>query len=147
MKAEVLKQYSNITQEIISINLSLCEVCHLKRSKTRKSLTLKPIVHKKFNSRAQIYLIEMKSESRPSHPICYSTCFSVKDSFKSKQKCWRYFLYFGCTICITWVGKCFLSFTLRFFLNYSANGREFVNQIIKNLTAEWWSYDGKWKAS
>lgn len=63
MKAEISKQYSNITQEIISIYLSLCEVCHLKRSKTRKGLTVKPIVHKEFNSRAQIDLIDMQSEA------------------------------------------------------------------------------------
>lgn len=62
MRHEILKKYANITTEIIMIYLSLCKACYLKRSKKRKGLTVKPILHTQFNSRSQVDLIDMQSQ-------------------------------------------------------------------------------------
>lgn len=48
------KTYANITQEIISIYLALCETCQLKKPAVRKGIVVKPIVSSTMNSRSQV---------------------------------------------------------------------------------------------
>ncbi|KAF0751836.1 KRAB-A domain-containing protein 2-like [Aphis craccivora] len=43
--------------------MSLCTDCHKKSSNPKRSLVSKPILHSAYNSRAQIDLIDMQSQS------------------------------------------------------------------------------------
>ena len=56
-------QYANITKEHINIYRSLCESCQLKKNKVQKSLVVRPILSKAWNSRYQVDLIDMQSQS------------------------------------------------------------------------------------
>lgn len=49
--------YANITREIVSAYLALCETCQLKKPATRKGLVVKPIVSSAMNSRCQVFFI------------------------------------------------------------------------------------------
>ena len=48
------EQYANVTKGHISVYLDFCETCNLKKSKIKKSLVVKPIISKDFNSWAQV---------------------------------------------------------------------------------------------
>ncbi|XP_018326052.1 KRAB-A domain-containing protein 2-like [Agrilus planipennis] len=53
MVQKINKVYKNITQEIISIYLSLCIPCKMKLKNARKSVVIKPVTHSEVNN--QIY--------------------------------------------------------------------------------------------
>lgn len=61
MVQEINKQFKNITQEIVSIYLSLCIPCQTKQKSVRKGLVLKPIIHPEMNILCQVDLIDMQS--------------------------------------------------------------------------------------
>ncbi len=44
----------DVTKGHINVYLDFCETCNLKKSKIRKSVVVKPIISKNFNSRAQV---------------------------------------------------------------------------------------------
>ncbi|KAH7708082.1 KRAB-A domain-containing protein 2-like [Aphelenchoides avenae] len=48
-------------REIISLCLSLCRECELKKAKVRKSVVEKPLLSEDFNSRCQVDLIDLQS--------------------------------------------------------------------------------------
>jgi hypothetical protein len=63
LKKEVSRKYMNVTIEMINIFLSMCETCQKKKSKKRKGLVCKPILHSETNSRCQVDLIDMQSQA------------------------------------------------------------------------------------
>lgn len=65
MIAELNSRYCNITTESIMVYLRLCVHCQRKSSHPTKGLVSNPILHSAFNSRAQVDLIDMQSQSLP----------------------------------------------------------------------------------
>ena len=63
MYKEVQKKYKNITQEHISLYLSICTSCLKKLSVPKKGLVVKPRVFRDINSRGQVDLIDMQSKA------------------------------------------------------------------------------------
>jgi hypothetical protein len=63
LKKEVSRKYVNITIEMINIFLSMCETCQQKKSKKRKGLVCKPILHSEINSRCQIDLTDKQPQA------------------------------------------------------------------------------------
>jgi hypothetical protein len=60
MIKEANKKYANVSIEALELFKELCEECQLKKRKlASKGLVVKPIVSKEFNSRGQMYLIDM----------------------------------------------------------------------------------------
>ena len=63
MYKEVQKKYKNITQEHISLYLSICTCCLEKSSVPKKGVVVKPMVFRDMNSRGQVDLIDMQSQA------------------------------------------------------------------------------------
>jgi len=63
MMVELKLKYCNITKETIMIYLNLCSDCHKKSSNPKRGLVSKLILHSAYNSRAQLDLIDMQSQS------------------------------------------------------------------------------------
>lgn len=62
MISEIKLKYCNITKETIMV-FWLCIDSHKKSSNPKRGLVFKPILHSAYNSRAQIDLIYMQSQS------------------------------------------------------------------------------------
>ena len=62
MYKEVQKKYKNITQEHISLYLSICTSCLKKSSVPKKGMVVKPMVYRYMNPRGQVDLIDMQSQ-------------------------------------------------------------------------------------
>lgn len=63
MLSETSKKYANVTREVITTFLSMCEVCHQKKVKRKRGLVSKPILHTEMNSRCQVDLIDLQSQA------------------------------------------------------------------------------------
>ena len=63
MYKEVQKKYKNITQEHISLYLSICTSCLNKSSVPKKGVVVMPMVFRDMNSRGQVDLIDMQSQA------------------------------------------------------------------------------------
>ena len=63
MYKEVQKKYKNITQEHISLYLSICTSCLKKSSVPKNGVVVKPMVFRDMNSRGQVDLIDMQSQA------------------------------------------------------------------------------------
>ncbi|XP_039312990.1 KRAB-A domain-containing protein 2-like [Solenopsis invicta] len=131
MKKETSRKYANITNEMINIFLSMCETCQQKRSKRKKGLVSKPILHSEMNSRCQVDLIDMQSQADEQFKFImvyqdHLTKFILLRALQSKRaeevalQLTDIFLTFG--------APCIL---------YSDNGREFVNSVIEELFTYW----------
>ncbi|XP_018567162.1 KRAB-A domain-containing protein 2-like [Anoplophora glabripennis] len=62
MIAETSKKYANIRKEMISLYLSMCDVCQQKKTKKKRGLVSKPILHSEMNSRCQVDLIDFQTQ-------------------------------------------------------------------------------------
>jgi hypothetical protein len=63
LNMETARKYINVTTEMLNTFLSMCETCQQKKTKKKKGLVSKPILHSELNSRCQIDLIDMQSQS------------------------------------------------------------------------------------
>lgn len=63
MMKELKSNYKNVTAELVTIYLNLCESCQKKNSLPKKKLIVKPILGKELNSRCQTDLIDMLSHA------------------------------------------------------------------------------------
>ncbi|XP_039303442.1 KRAB-A domain-containing protein 2-like [Solenopsis invicta] len=131
MKKETSRKYANITNEMINIFLSMCETCQQKRSKRKKGLVSKSILHSEMNSRCQVDLIDMQSQADEQFKFImvyqdHLTKFILLRALQSKRaeevalQLTDIFLTFG--------APCIL---------HSDNGREFVNSVIEELFTYW----------
>ena len=50
IRKEIGRKYAIITREMVKLFLSMCEACHLKKSKKRKGVVSKSILHNEMNS-------------------------------------------------------------------------------------------------
>lgn len=131
LKVETSRKYANITTDMINIFLSLCETCQKKKKIGKKGLVSKPILHTEFNSRCQIDLIDMQSQPDAQFKFILNyqdhlTKFVLLRPLQTKRAeevashLLDIFLTFGAPV-----------------LLHSDNGREFVNNVITELTALW----------
>lgn len=61
MLKEIKLKYKNITYETITIYLSLCRSCEMKKGTPKKGLVVRPILSSELNSRCQVDLVDMQS--------------------------------------------------------------------------------------
>lgn len=90
MVAEIKNKYCNVTKESIMLYLQLCSHCQKKSTNKKRGLVSKPILHNAFNSRAQVYLIDMQSQhfNDLRFIFCYQdhlTKFVILRPLKSKR--------------------------------------------------------------
>lgn len=109
----------------------MCEVCQRKKSKKKRGLVSKPILHTDMNSRCQIDLIDMQSQEDRGHKFTmvyqdHLTKFVVLRPLTSKRA--TEVAYQLMDMFLTFGAPCIL---------HSDNGREFVNSVIKELTSYW----------
>uniref|UniRef100_A0A2S2QZI3 KRAB-A domain-containing protein 2 n=1 Tax=Sipha flava TaxID=143950 RepID=A0A2S2QZI3_9HEMI len=116
---------------MINIFLSLCETCQKKKKLGKKGLVSKTILHTGFNSRCQIDLIDIQSQPDAQFRFILNyqnhlTKFVLLRPLQTKRAeevashVLDIFLTFGAPV-----------------LLHSDNGREFVNNVITDLTALW----------
>jgi len=131
MVYELKTKYCNITKETIMIYLSLCMHCEKKSSNPKRGLVSKPILHNAFNSRAQVDLIDMQSQSYNEFKFIMNyqdhlTKFVLLRPLKSKRA--EEIAFNLIDIYTTFGAPAIL---------HSDNGREFVNTIITELNMMW----------
>ncbi|XP_025410739.1 KRAB-A domain-containing protein 2-like [Sipha flava] len=112
LKVETSRKYANITTDMINIFLFLCETCQKKKKLGKKGLVSKTTLHTEFNSRCQIDLIDMQSQP--------DAQFRFILNYQDHLTKFIFFLIFGAPV-----------------LLHSDNGKEFVNNVILELTALW----------
>lgn len=131
MVSELKQKYCNITREAIMTYLKLCIHCEKKSSNPKRGLVSKPILHKAFNSRAQMDLIDMQSQSFNDFRYIMNyqdhlTKFVILRPLKTKRaeeiafNLMDIYTIFGAPAIL-----------------HSDNGREFVNKIITELNEMW----------
>lgn len=128
MVSELKQKYCNITKEAIMIYLKLCIHCEKKSSNPKRGLVSKPILHKAFNSRAQVDLIDMQSQSFNDfrYIMNYQDHLVILRPLKTKRaeeiafNLMDIYTIFGAPAIL-----------------HSDNGREFVNKIIIEINEMW----------
>ena len=133
MKKELNPKYANITQDAITLFISLCEECEVRKvKKNTKSLVHKPIRSNEFWSRAQVDLIDMQSEP--------------DGEYKWILNCQDHFTKFNHLRPLkTKTGKEVAEVLVDIFLKYNGaptllqmdNGLEFRNAFVYALKNEW----------
>lgn len=125
------RKYANITRPMIEKFLGMCEVCAGKKTKRKRGLVTKPILHKQLNSRCQVDLVDMQSQEIQGKRFILNyqdhltkfiqlRALSHKTAEEVAAHLKDIFLTFG--------APCIL---------HSDNGREFVNNIIKCMKIHW----------
>ena len=121
---------ANVTKETIQLYVDMCETCALKKRKVRKSLMVKPIISNPMNSRCQVDLIDLQTPGGDYKFILnyqdHLTKFVVLRPLKSKRA--AEVAYHVLDI--------FCLFGSPHILQ-SDNGREFANEIVKELVDMW----------
>jgi hypothetical protein len=131
MVSEINKLYCNITKETIMIYLRLGPSVKKKSSTPKRGLVSRPILHSNFNSRAQVDLIDMQSQSYNDYRFImvyqdHLTKFVLLKSLKTKRaeevafNILEIYTTFGAPLIL-----------------HSDNGREFVNSVLVELHAMW----------
>ena len=127
MIKELNRKYKNVTVESIVTYLGLCEPCQKKQKTLKKGIVVKPILHNEMNSRWQVDLIDM--HSNPDRDMKFILVYQdhltkpvLLPSLHSKRA--DEVAYHLLDI--------YTNFGVPNIL-HSDNGREFCNQIIKNL--------------
>ncbi|KAJ8946081.1 hypothetical protein NQ314_008981 [Rhamnusium bicolor] len=131
LKTKTSRKYANITIDMINIFISMCETYQRKKSKKKRGLVSKPILHSEMNSRCQVDLIDMQSQQ--DHGFKYImvyqdhlTKFVLLGSLQSKRA--EEVAYQLTDIFLTFGAPCIL---------HSDNGREFVNAVINEVVSYW----------
>ena len=79
MYNKVKKVYANISKLHVQAFVDSCQKCQLKKSRIRKSIVVKPIISKNYNSRAQVDCIDLQSQ--PDGDYKYVLVYQVKVIF------------------------------------------------------------------
>lgn len=131
MVFELKQKYCNITKEAIMTYLKLCVHCEKKSSNAKRGVVSKPILHKAFNSRGQMDLIDMQSQSFYDFRYIMNyqdhlTKFVILRPLKTKN---AKEIAFNLVDIFTIFGAPAIL--------HSDNGREFVNKIIIAINEMW----------
>jgi hypothetical protein len=127
MIKELNRKYKNVTVELIVTYLRLCEPCQEKQKTLKKGIVVKPFLHNEMNSRCQVDLMDMQSnpDRDMKFILVYQTKFVLRSLHSERADEVAYHLL-----------DIFTTFGAPNIL-HSDNGREFCNQIIKNLCKMW----------
>ena len=107
----------------------MCETCALKKRKVWKSLVVKPIISNTMNSRCQVDLVDLQTQPDGEFKFILNyqdhlTKFLVLRPLKTKRaaevSCHGYFCLLGSP-----------------HIRQSDNGREFANNVVKELLDMW----------
>lgn len=128
---ELARKYKNVTIESVVIFLRLCEVCQKKQNTLKKGLVVKPILHREMNSRCQIDLIDMQS-----NPDGDMKFIMLYQDHLTKFVLIRALRHKKAEDVARQLVDIFSTFGAPNILQ-SDNGREFVNEVIKNLCRIW----------
>ena len=131
LKKEVSRKCANVTIEMINIFLSMCETCQQKKSKKKKGLVCKPILHSEMNSRCQVDLIDMQSQADQGY-----TFVMVYQDHLTKSVLLHPLQSKGAEEIAFQLSDIFLTFGAPCIL-HSDNGREFVNSVITEICTVW----------
>lgn len=63
MEREAHQLFKNMIRSVIRDFIAGCENCELKSTNRKKGLVMKPMVHSRFNSREQLDLVDMQSQT------------------------------------------------------------------------------------
>lgn len=112
---------------MISLYLSMCDVCHQKKTKKKKGLVSKQILHSEINSRCQVDLIDFQTQPDEQFKFImvyqdHLTKLLLLRALTSKRA--AEVAYQSNDIFLTIGAPCILQ---------SDNGREFVNNVISEL--------------
>ena len=132
MESEAAKFYANVTRKMCVTFLKYSEEFQLKRSRRRNNgLVVKPIISECFNSRMQIDLVDMQSMpdgefkwilNAQDHltKFCHLRPLRAKSAKEVSWALFKIFCRFGAPVVLQ-----------------SDNGKEFRNEVIRNLTQLW----------
>ncbi|XP_045511256.1 KRAB-A domain-containing protein 2-like [Colias croceus] len=131
MMKELKLRYKNVTAELVTVYLNLCESCQKKKSLPKKGLVVKPIISNELNSRCQVDLVDMQSQSDGEFKFImvyqdHLTKFVQLRCLKSKRA--EEVAYHLLDIFTTFGAPSILQ---------SDNGREFANKVVKEVCAMW----------
>ena len=131
MYKKVQKKYKNITQEYISLYLSIYTSCLKKSSVPKKGVVVKPMVFRDMNSRGQVDFIDLQSQADGEFKwiLVYQdhlTTFVQLRATKSKRVA-EVAYHLPDIFCIVGAPA----------ILQSNNGCEFANFIITELAAMW----------
>lgn len=131
MVKELKNKYKNITLELITIYLNLCQPCQKKMNIPKKGLVVRPIKSTEFNSRCQVDLIDMQSQADGQYKFImvyqdHLTKFVQLRALKTKRA--EEVGYHLLNIFTIFGAPCIL---------HSDNGREFVNNVITEVCKMW----------
>lgn len=109
----------------------MCSVCHEKKTKKKRGLVSKPILHSEMNSRCQVDLIDFQTQPDGNFKFImvyqdHLTKFVLLRALQSKRA--TEVAYHLNDIFLTIGAPCILQ---------SDNGREFVNHVISELVSLW----------
>lgn len=90
MMKKLKSKYKNVTAEMVTIYLNLCDSCQKKKSLPKKGVVVQPISNNELNSRGQIDLIDMQSQPDDDYKFImiyedYLTKFVQLRPLKSKR--------------------------------------------------------------
>ncbi|XP_045135274.1 SCAN domain-containing protein 3-like [Portunus trituberculatus] len=133
LKCEIVKRYANITTDMIALFLSLCEVCQSKKTKKKKGLVSKSVLHSELNinSQCQMDLIDMQAlpDRKYKFIMVYQdhlTRFVILRALECKYA--KEVAYNLLDIFLMFGAPCIL---------HIDNGREFVNTVMTSLASLW----------
>jgi hypothetical protein len=135
---ETARKYANVTTEMISTFLSMCETCQeKKKTKKKKGLVSKPILYSEMNSCCQVDLTDMESQTDHEFKFImvyqdHLTKFVLLRALQSQRV--EEVAYQLTDIFLTFGAPCIL---------HSDNGREFINSVIAKLTTLWSELKGR----
>lgn len=109
----------------------MCQVCQEKKTKRKRGLVLKPILHSEMNSTCQVDLIDYQSQPDGKYKFVmvyqdHLTKFVLLRPLTSKRA--EEVAYHLTDIFLIFGGPCILQ---------SDNGREFVNSVVLELKSLW----------
>ncbi|XP_055924454.1 KRAB-A domain-containing protein 2-like [Argiope bruennichi] len=121
----------NITYEVVMLYLNLCKQCQMKHSAPKKGIVVKPMISSELNSRCQVDLIDLQSNSDGEYKFImvyqdHLTKFVQLRPLKTKRA--EEVAYHVLPIFLTFGAPAILQ---------SDNGREFSNQVISEICAMW----------
>ena len=131
MLHEIKNRYCNITRDIVMKFISFCKPCKEKQNLQTKGFVSKPILSKEFNSRGQVDLIDMQSQSYNDYKFIMTyqdhlTKFTILNALRTKT---------AEEVAINLL-NIFTVFRAPAILQFN-NGREFYNSIINELIKMW----------
>lgn len=124
-------KYVNLSQKMLLCFKENCEQCLLKESTVKKGITVRPIIHKEMNARAQVDLIDMQTSADGKYRF-----IMVLQDHLTKFVHLRALTRKEAQQVATELVPIFLEFGAPSILQ-SDNGREFANAIINSLQEMW----------